>query len=133
MPMNPFVPRDRGKGFDPKSLDCTKSAPGLGLVSLRERVSYLGGVYTIESAPGQGSRFSLTLPFSTIAVGSPHADQAAVLSIGINKNHHDDRDKVRVMVVDDHSVMRQGLVRPIPRQPESTLSPTEEAWKCLKK
>jgi len=42
--------RDDGVGFDPAG-----SFPGhLGLQSMRERVDRLGGVLTVESAPGQG-------------------------------------------------------------------------------
>jgi NarL family two-component system sensor histidine kinase LiaS len=46
---------DDGRGFD-------TSAPtsGLGLRSMRERAEALGGKLTIESAPGQGTRISVS-------------------------------------------------------------------------
>ncbi|HLV97481.1 MAG TPA: PAS domain S-box protein [Ktedonobacterales bacterium] len=50
--------RDDGVGFDAQS-----SFPGhLGLHSMRERVSHLGGTLQIESAPGQGTRICVQVP-----------------------------------------------------------------------
>jgi two-component system CheB/CheR fusion protein len=53
---------DHGKGFDPTVLNSWTTSSGLGLLSLRERASYMGGDFSIESAPGKGSRFTLKLP-----------------------------------------------------------------------
>jgi signal transduction histidine kinase len=44
---------DRGRGFSPATAGGT---PGLGLVSMRERVRLLGGELDIRSAPGEGTR-----------------------------------------------------------------------------
>jgi signal transduction histidine kinase len=50
--------RDNGRGFDPKG-----PFPGhLGLQSMRERVTKVGGVLAIESTPGQGTRAEVRLP-----------------------------------------------------------------------
>ena len=49
---------DDGVGFDPLG-----SFPGhLGLRSMQERVSHLGGMLQIESAPGQGTRLLAQVP-----------------------------------------------------------------------
>ena len=53
---------DRGRGFNPAILNSTGIPDGLGLVSLRERASHIGGILEIESSPGQGSRFTLRVP-----------------------------------------------------------------------
>jgi signal transduction histidine kinase len=45
--------RDNGTGFDVQE---SKAAPGLGLVSMRERMHLIGGEFSIESAPGAGTR-----------------------------------------------------------------------------
>jgi PAS domain S-box-containing protein len=56
---------DSGKGFDASVLEPTAAVSGLGLLSIRERVRHMGGNLTIESAPGHGSQFTLTLPITT--------------------------------------------------------------------
>lgn len=53
------VIEDAGVGFDPRDL---KRSTGLGLRSVRERVDLIGGRLSIASAPGAGTRITLTLP-----------------------------------------------------------------------
>lgn len=48
---------DDGSGFDPLN-----SGRGLGLISIRERATQLGGTIRIETAPGRGTRLLLELP-----------------------------------------------------------------------
>jgi two-component system, NarL family, sensor histidine kinase DevS len=48
---------DDGQGFD---VDVTRS--GMGLQNLQERVGSLGGVFQIESTPGEGTTVRATLP-----------------------------------------------------------------------
>jgi len=52
--------RDEGKGFEPGILKETKA--GFGLMAIRERASYIGRSLNIESAPGKGSCFTLSVP-----------------------------------------------------------------------
>jgi two-component system, NarL family, sensor histidine kinase UhpB len=56
------VVADAGAGFVPSARP--SSDGGFGLVSLRERLRYVGGHLDIVSAPGQGSRLTLTVPLS---------------------------------------------------------------------
>lgn len=50
--------RDNGIGFDP-----SESFPGhLGLNSMRERVMRLGGIFTLESVPDQGTHLAASIP-----------------------------------------------------------------------
>jgi signal transduction histidine kinase/DNA-binding response OmpR family regulator len=54
---------DAGAGFDLAVVETRGTdAGGFGLFSIRERLGYLGGRMTVESAPGQGSRFTLYAP-----------------------------------------------------------------------
>lgn len=48
--------QDDGKGFD------ARRERGLGLVGIGERVSTLGGVFTVDSAAGKGALLSVSLP-----------------------------------------------------------------------
>jgi PAS domain S-box-containing protein len=52
---------DDGVGFDPGKIQGA-GVGGLGLPSIKQRMEYLGGTLEIASAPGQGSRFTLTVP-----------------------------------------------------------------------
>ncbi|MFL5660732.1 MAG: sensor histidine kinase [Ktedonobacteraceae bacterium] len=53
-----FEVRDNGRGFDPAG-----PFPGhLGLRSMQERVTKVGGVLTIESMPGQGTLVDVRIP-----------------------------------------------------------------------
>ena len=54
---------DDGRGFNTEKL-LTEPAQGrgLGLIGMRERVSYLGGSLDIQSTPGRGTRVTVTIP-----------------------------------------------------------------------
>jgi signal transduction histidine kinase len=48
---------DDGRGFNPASIGV-----GVGLSSMRERVSEIGGKFAVESGPGQGTRVKAEFP-----------------------------------------------------------------------
>ena len=53
---------DDGLGFDPKASGTAPKERGLGLLGMRERLQPLGGAIRITSAPGQGTKLSITVP-----------------------------------------------------------------------
>jgi PAS domain S-box-containing protein len=53
--------RDLGKGFD---TELAKDAPGLGLVSMQERVRLVNGTISITSGPGSGTKIDVRVPLS---------------------------------------------------------------------
>jgi signal transduction histidine kinase/ligand-binding sensor domain-containing protein len=55
-----LVVSDDGRGFDPGELG---ASGGLGLVMMRERATQLNGTFTVDSAPGRGTRISVAVPF----------------------------------------------------------------------
>ncbi|MFB7590865.1 sensor histidine kinase [Streptomyces sp. NPDC056169] len=52
---------DDGKGFDPGSVRQSREG-GFGLPAMRSRAESLGGTFTVESAPGQGTAVAVSLP-----------------------------------------------------------------------
>ncbi|WP_306334488.1 GAF domain-containing sensor histidine kinase [Streptomyces sp. KL118A] len=51
---------DDGSGFDPKSI--RRAGRHLGLVSMRDRASGVGGRLTVESEPGKGTTIEMEVP-----------------------------------------------------------------------
>ena len=48
--------KDNGEGFDPESLSSRDiSKKGLGLSSMKERIEFSGGIFSIDSAKGKGT------------------------------------------------------------------------------
>ena len=54
---------DAGVGFDP-ALITIAPGQGLGLISLRERLAFVGGTADIRSIPGDGTVATLTVPLA---------------------------------------------------------------------
>ncbi|MFE1575789.1 sensor histidine kinase [Streptomyces fradiae] len=52
---------DDGSGFDPAAR-VPSADGGFGLPAMRARAESLGGTFTVESAPGQGTALAVTLP-----------------------------------------------------------------------
>jgi CheY-like chemotaxis protein len=105
---------DGGKGCDPIALSTIPSPPHnmekFGLFSIRERMEALGGRFEFHSSLNHGTRASLSLPLDPVAMpeaqssnGHPSTGTTTgVIStkcIGL----------VRVLLVEDHAVVREGL------------------------
>ncbi len=70
-----LVISDEGKGFDPEAIEEKHDASnGIGLQAVRERVAFLGAQLAIDSRPGEGARFRLSLP-----VQSPVSSQGVAV------------------------------------------------------
>lgn len=55
--------KDNGVGFDLSSLrELGRDPSNFGLLSIRERVNYLGGFMQIQTLPGEGTKISLFVP-----------------------------------------------------------------------
>jgi signal transduction histidine kinase len=54
---------DNGRGFDPASAVWSDATGrGLGLLSMQERAAFSGGVYRLDSAPGEGTHIQVSWP-----------------------------------------------------------------------
>jgi PAS domain S-box-containing protein len=122
---------DDGAGFDAEALVLQDSwKGGFGLFSVRERVELLGGVMLIESAPGQGACFTLRFPAKLLECCSGNEDRrvnsdpsksaldgesdqiaATKEPVWIVRDAESHSPRHRVILADDHSMVRQGLVR----------------------
>ncbi len=78
--------QDNGRGFEESAWN---HGTALGLPYLRQQVEQLGGDLFIESTPGDGTIIALRVPLRSAAENGAH--------------------RTRVLVVDDHEMMRQGL------------------------
>jgi signal transduction histidine kinase len=124
--------KDSGVGFDVAkvavpSTDNPQNALSskFGLFSIRERMKALGGTFEIRSSPGGGTMATVSLPIDAAALtehrGLP-GDAAVLERTGRDKRasapstsqrgpfslqHR--QTKVRVLLVDDHAMVREGL------------------------
>ena len=60
---------DNGKSFEVERVLHAKRSKRLGLVGMRERVEMVGGIFGVESAPGQGTTIRAQIPFSIRPTG----------------------------------------------------------------
>ena len=111
---------DDGVGFDRESVAPQPGkAEGFGLFSIRERLELLGGRLEIDSAPGRGSRFRLLAPQKCNAgeeISRSTPAEARIPKIAAVPQARETLDRpvphrIRVLLVDDHVVVRQGLSR----------------------
>jgi PAS domain S-box-containing protein len=100
-----LIVSDRGRGFDPQDL---KATAGFGLFSIRERVQLLGGRMRIHSAPGRGSTVFIAVPDSPERK-TEDREQRTEEERDLSSVLGPPSSVLRVLVADDHEVVRQGL------------------------
>jgi PAS domain S-box-containing protein len=117
---------DRGRGFDVNTKAGGANGNNFGLFSIRERMQALGGTFELESSAEKGTRATLVLPLDGAnAIGFRSKTLSSGLSESTNSDQPSERrtlprnsapamsnsqqHPVRVMLVDDHVMVRQGL------------------------
>lgn len=107
---------DAGTGFDTRMLGLPSAS--FGLHSIRERLRVLDGVMDVVSAPWQGTRVQLRLPRpkpTVIALPKPRAHSTRIEApVAVAKA----ANKKTVLVVDDHRIVREGVVRLLQSEPD---------------
>jgi PAS domain S-box-containing protein len=89
--------RDEGAGLAPHQGEQLHGS--FGLFQLRQQLSVLGGELHLEGSEGRGTVAVVKVPRAPAAVG-------------------DDRPPIRVLIADDHQMIREGLLLVLERQPD---------------
>ena len=105
---------DQGVGFDRQGASAAQTAGGFGLFSIRERLGLLGGRMVIDSSPQCGTRVMLVAPRrnpkdSAGAAGTYEPAMRPARRPPAPAQTKPAPRALRVLLVDDHVVMRQGL------------------------
>jgi CheY-like chemotaxis protein/anti-sigma regulatory factor (Ser/Thr protein kinase) len=107
---------DEGKGFDFADAGGTPSggiSSKYGLYSIQERMRAQGGSFNIHSVPGQGTTATLIVPLARnrndTRLNIQMAGTRDFSRSGLSTHASGLRQKVSVLLVDDHAMVRQGL------------------------
>ena len=125
---------DDGLGSDQASSSPQSPTSKFGLFSIGERMRALGGTFEFKSSPGKGTKATLSLPLPDAESGSSAAQQrptsvhlpqpvpadvdhshAQTSAFGGSAELHkkkaalEDNPRIRVLLVDDHALVRSGL------------------------
>ena len=119
-----MIVADRGQGFDSLELNAerTRKEASFGLLSIRERLSFIGGLVNVRSAVGEGTRVKLSVP-----VGRPNRPAKTESDVRIASSA--DRPPLpavlgrpaRVLVADDHKLFREGVIHLLSQEPDLTV------------
>jgi len=90
---------------------------GLGLFNIRQRLELLGGRMEIDSVLGQGTRIVMRAPLS-IEVRADDSDREQPPEESPAPEQKVGRKPLRVLLADDHKILREGLVRLLQLEPD---------------
>ena len=65
--------RDNGCGFELNEKSMPNRNAGLGILGMRERAARVGGTLALETAPGRGTRLTLSVPLAATLHAAPTA------------------------------------------------------------
>jgi CheY-like chemotaxis protein len=115
--------QDEGRGFDPLAMEAKSESGHFGLFSVKERMQAMGGRLDVKSRPGEGATITMRLPLAKAkpdAAGMPiekyagateakDTSRGAIFHIPNPPFHPPPGNTIRLLLVDDHTMVRQGL------------------------
>jgi CheY-like chemotaxis protein/anti-sigma regulatory factor (Ser/Thr protein kinase) len=110
---------DGGAGFDPESVAARIQRPeGLGLFNIQQRLDALGGGLEIRNGGAGGGCFRMSVPLPDRDESPGTAKEATADAPRTEQVRAPTRDNsvIRLLVVDDHPVVREGLAELLDRQ-----------------
>ena len=120
-----IVVTDKGQGMDTSVVkEGKKGTGGFGLFSIRERLTHMGGRMDIHSAPYQGTSIMLDVPIPQEQEIADQLDTEHALSSLLDEVESEtpqwspEKDaQIRVLLADDHKIVREGLSSLLSDQP----------------
>ena len=115
--------QDHGRGFDPVAMEAKSENGHFGLFSVRERMQAMGGSLDVKSYPGEGTTITMVLPLAKSIPAEPRAAAGSLADAAVSKvssepsvfhiphapYHPPPGNTIRLLLVDDHTMVRQGL------------------------
>lgn len=117
--------KDDGRGCDVQQVTDRAADDGFGLFHLQQRIEFLGGRFKLRSERGKGCEVTLVVPICVTESAEQQDDgssadppqQSSGEPVRDAGGEADDSDDIRVLLVDDHRILREGLAGLLREQP----------------